>query len=117
MNGLWNLALDAGRTERVLPGATVPEVFANAVRERGDAVWMREKKLGLWRAWTWNEAATAVREIALGLAALGLQPMHQFAHRVNELATAPELLEIVDLATTGGDEKGEHRFHAGLRLE
>lgn len=53
----------------------------------------------------------------IGCAALGLQPMHQFAHRLNELATACELLEIVDLATTGGDEKGEHRFHEELRLE
>ena len=29
---------------------------------RGDKVLMREKELGMWRAWTWNETGAAVRE-------------------------------------------------------
>ena len=115
MNGLWNLALDAGRTERVLPGATVPEVFANAVRERGDAVWMREKKLGLWRAWTWNEAATAVREIALGLAALGLQP----GERVSILSNTRLEWMLADLGVlcAGGVSNGIYPTDSPVQVQ
>ena len=115
MNGLWNLALDAGRTERVLPGATVPEVFANAVRERGDAVWMREKKLGLWRAWTWNEAATAVREIALGLAAVGLQP----GERVSILSNTRLEWMLADLGVlcAGGVSNGIYPTDSPVQVQ
>jgi len=74
MNGLWDLARYERRGDAETPGETVAEVFLNAVRARGDRIWLREKKLGLWRAWTWSEAGTAVREIALGLASVGLQP-------------------------------------------
>src|SRR5664279_2201392 len=35
---------------------------------------MLEKKLGLWREWTWRETASAVREIGDGLLALGFAP-------------------------------------------
>ncbi len=115
MNGLWNLALDAGRTERVLPGATVPEVFANAVRERGDGVWMREKKLGLWRAWTWNEAAAAVREIALGLAALGLQP----GERVSILSNTRLEWMLADLGVlcAGGVSNGIYPTDSPVQVQ
>jgi long-chain acyl-CoA synthetase len=74
MSGLWELAKYERRTEAILPGDTIPQLFLNAVKARGDKVWMREKKLGIWREWTWNRAAAAVREISMGLAALGLQP-------------------------------------------
>ena len=73
MNGLWDL-VRYERSDAQMPGRTVPEVFLNAAKARADRVWMREKKLGLWRAWTWSQAAAAVRETAMGLAALGLQP-------------------------------------------
>ncbi|MFO1329631.1 MAG: long-chain fatty acid--CoA ligase [Rubrivivax sp.] len=74
MSGLWELATYEPRREVITPGDTLPQMFLNAVKARGDKVWMREKKLGIWRAWSWNQAATAVREIAMGLASLGLQP-------------------------------------------
>ena len=74
MSGLWELSRYERRTEVLTPGDTVPQIFLNAVKARGDRVWMREKKLGIWREWTWNGAFTAVREIGMGLAALGLQP-------------------------------------------
>ncbi|ODU09766.1 MAG: fatty-acid--CoA ligase [Rubrivivax sp. SCN 71-131] len=74
MSGLWDLATFEQRSGAMTPGETLPELFLNAVQARGDAVWMREKKLGIWREWRWREAAVAVREIAMGLAALGLQP-------------------------------------------
>jgi len=49
-------------------------VFWNAVALRRDAVFMRQKKLGIWRSWTWDQTALAVREIAHGLIALGFKP-------------------------------------------
>ena len=74
MSGLWELARYKPRREVLTPGDTLPTMFLEAVRSRGDRVWMREKKLGIWRAWTWNQAAVAVREIAMGLASLGFEP-------------------------------------------
>jgi long-chain acyl-CoA synthetase len=57
----------------VMPGETIPAIFWNAVEKRGPNVWMRQKHLGLWRSWTWNQTADAVREIAAGLMSLGFE--------------------------------------------
>jgi long-chain acyl-CoA synthetase len=54
-----------------MAGETIPAVFWNAVAKRGPHIWMRQKHLGLWRSWTWNQTADAVREIAGGLISLG----------------------------------------------
>ena len=74
MSNLWNLSHIQPRTDVVVPGETIPEVFWNAVKARGDRVWLREKHLGIWRAWSWHDTGTAVREVAMGLAALGFEP-------------------------------------------
>ncbi|MET0541344.1 MAG: long-chain fatty acid--CoA ligase [Variovorax sp.] len=74
MQGLWNLATVRPTREIVVAGDTIPAMFWNAVGTRGDATWMRQKKLGIWRAWSWNQTAEAVREIAGGLLALGFGP-------------------------------------------
>ena len=74
MNGLWDLARYEPGSDPKLSGGTVAQVFVSAARARGDRVWMREKKLGLWREWTWRQGFDAVREITLGLADIGLQP-------------------------------------------
>ncbi|WP_162583544.1 AMP-dependent synthetase/ligase [Variovorax sp. PBS-H4] len=74
MQGLWDTARIQPRHDIVVPGETLPAVFWNAVRERGDRVWMRQKQFGIWRSWTWGETAEAVREIAGGLMALGFRP-------------------------------------------
>jgi long-chain acyl-CoA synthetase len=74
MSVLWDTSSIQPRTEIAVPGDTIPEVFWQAVTMRGPKVWLREKHLGLWRAMTWNEVGQAVRETAMGLAALGLQP-------------------------------------------
>ena len=76
MSGLWELAKYERRTEVITPGDTLPQLYLNAVKARGDRVWMREKKLGIWREWTWNRAAQAIREIGMGLASLGFEPGH-----------------------------------------
>ncbi|MDN4591471.1 long-chain fatty acid--CoA ligase [Xenophilus aerolatus] len=69
--GLWDLGHLQPRTDIAVPGDTIPAVFWNAVDLRGDAVWMRQKELGIWRSWSWRQTAEAVREIAAGLLVLG----------------------------------------------
>ena len=57
MSKLWDLSHIQPLTEIVVDGETIPAMFRNAVARRGDAVFMRQKKLGLWRSWTWNQTA------------------------------------------------------------
>jgi len=74
MSNLWDAQQAAPINTTAVPGDTLPRVFWNAAALRGDRVFMRQKKLGLWESWRWRDCATAVREIAMGLAALGLEP-------------------------------------------
>ncbi len=71
MSQLWDLSNIKPNRDIVLAGETIPALFWNAVKERGPKVWLRQKHLGLWRSWTWNQTADAVREIAGGLLSLG----------------------------------------------
>jgi long-chain acyl-CoA synthetase len=74
MSNLWDYDAIKGNPDLVVPGETVTAMFWNAVAKRGPQVWLRRKDLGLWRSWTWDQAAQEVREIAGGLLSLGLQP-------------------------------------------
>ncbi len=73
MHTLWNMQLLEANPQNVLEGSTVPEIFWNAVKLRGPSVWLRQKQLGIWRSWTWNETAVAVQEIGAGLMGLGFE--------------------------------------------
>ena len=73
MTTLWDLNNIQPNHDIVMPGETIPAIFWNAVKARGPKVWMRQKHLGLWRSWTWNQTGDAVREIAGGLMSLGFQ--------------------------------------------
>lgn len=73
MSTLWNLDHIKPETEVVLPGDTVASMFWNGVKARGPQVWMRQKDLGIWRSWTWNQTGQKVSEIAAGLISLGFQ--------------------------------------------
>jgi len=53
---------------------TVPQLFWQRVEELGDDTMMRQKDLGLWKAYSWNDVATIVTEIGAGLAHLGFEP-------------------------------------------
>ena len=53
---------------------TLPRLFRHVVAQRGDAVAMREKHLGVWRPVTWRQYGERVRHTGLGLVALGLRP-------------------------------------------
>lgn len=74
MSNLWDLSHIKPETRIVLEGETIPAMFWNAVAQRGPRTWMRQKELGIWRAWSWTQTGDAVREIAGGLMSLGLQP-------------------------------------------
>jgi len=73
MSNLWDLSHLKPREDIVVAGDTIPAMFKDAVAQRGDAVFMRQKKLGIWHEWTWNQTAQAVREIGHGLLALGFE--------------------------------------------
>ncbi len=65
---------DFGWKSDVLPYRSIPELFRLRVEELGEATMMRQKELGLWRAYSWNEVSTIVDEIGAGLASLGFEP-------------------------------------------
>ncbi len=74
MSNLWDLSHIQPETRVVLEGDTIPAMFWNGVQQRAGNVWMRQKELGIWRSWTWQQTGEAVREIAGGLMSLGFKP-------------------------------------------
>jgi long-chain acyl-CoA synthetase len=52
---------------------TLPALLLRNATERGDRPAMREKDRGIWQTYTWRQVGDAVRDFALGLAALGFQ--------------------------------------------
>jgi long-chain acyl-CoA synthetase len=74
MSNLWDLSSLKPNTSIVMPGETMHAIFWNAVAQRGPRTFMRQKKLGLWREWTWHQTGEATRQICMGLVAIGLTP-------------------------------------------
>jgi len=66
---------DAGfPTAAVTRDLTIPRLFLQVAQRYGDRkVAMREKEYGVWRPITWRQYLEHVRDLALGLTALGLQ--------------------------------------------
>ncbi|HSV58158.1 MAG TPA: AMP-binding protein [Variovorax sp.] len=58
---------------------TFPRLLLDHAAKRPDAPAMREKDLGIWQTWSWQQTAREVREIACGLASLGFKPLHNLA--------------------------------------
>ncbi|MFN3333936.1 MAG: AMP-binding protein, partial [Caldilinea sp.] len=53
---------------------TLPQYFIERTASYGaDKIALRQKELGIWQEFTWQESYAQVRDIALGLIALGLQ--------------------------------------------
>ena len=52
---------------------TFPKLLLSHIQLRSGHVAMREKDLGIWQSWTWSQVAEEVRDLACGLAALGLE--------------------------------------------
>ena len=63
-----------GYRAETLPYRSVPELFRLRVKELGDATMMRQKELGIWQAYSWNQVAAIVDEIGAGLVCLGFEP-------------------------------------------
>jgi long-chain acyl-CoA synthetase len=51
---------------------TFPKLLEDNARQRTNKPAIREKNLGIWQTWTWQQVRDEVRSIAHGLAALGL---------------------------------------------
>jgi long-chain acyl-CoA synthetase len=52
---------------------TLPRLLQRNARELGSLPAIREKDRGIWQTWTWREYHDQVRDLALGLAALGFR--------------------------------------------
>ena len=52
---------------------TLPRLLQRNARDLGTRPAIREKDRGIWQSWTWREYHDQVRELALGLAALGFR--------------------------------------------
>ncbi|MFO1109749.1 MAG: long-chain fatty acid--CoA ligase [Bradyrhizobium sp.] len=57
---------------RVAQANTYPKLLRLNAREHGDEIALREKDLGLWRVFTWNDYQARVRDFAIGMVELGL---------------------------------------------
>ncbi|MDY7036951.1 MAG: AMP-binding protein, partial [Thermodesulfobacteriota bacterium] len=52
---------------------TLPKLLVIKARKNGEKVAMRQKSLGVWEEYTWNDYLTEVKYFALGLERLGLK--------------------------------------------
>ncbi|MBE2257821.1 MAG: AMP-binding protein [Rhodobacteraceae bacterium] len=52
---------------------TFPRLLVNHARVRGNRPAMREKDLGIWQCWTWQDVADEVRALASGLVEMGFK--------------------------------------------
>src|SRR5262245_37074683 len=57
---------------RVAKADTYPKLLRLNAKEHGSEIALREKDLGLWRLFTWNDYQARVQEFALGMLELGL---------------------------------------------
>ncbi len=112
---LWDAHRLAPHTDIAVAGETVPAVFWNGVAQRTGRVFMREKKLGLWREWTWTRTGEVVREIGDGLLALGFAP----GECASILANTVVDWVLADLAvlSCGGVSNGIYPTDASAQVE
>ena len=115
MSNLWNLSDIQPQKEVVMVGDTIPAIFWNAVRARGPNVWMRQKDFGIWRSWTWNQTAEAVREIGNGLLSLGFAP-HETASILSNTNIEWVLCDLAVLSA-GGVSNGIYPTDAASQVQ
>lgn len=58
---------------------TVPKLFYHRVEKYKDRVALRKKELGIWNKITWTQYGRIVRQVGMGLVALGLEPKDRVA--------------------------------------
>ena len=100
MSNLWNIPPMKTSADVVVPGETLSAMFWNAAAQRGDIVFMRQKKLGLWHSWSWAQTAQAVKEIAHGLMSLGFAP-HECASILSNTVVEWVLADLAVLSCGG----------------
>ncbi|MDT8989837.1 long-chain fatty acid--CoA ligase [Curvibacter sp. APW13] len=115
MSRLWDLGHIVPYTTTVMAGDTIPAIFWNAVAARGSNIWMRQKHLGLWRTWTWEQTAQAVREIGAGLVSLGFQPSETAAVLAN--TTVDWVLADLAILSVGGVCNGIYPTDAPAQVQ
>jgi long-chain acyl-CoA synthetase len=64
----------ASALDRLSGHDTFPRLLARNARAMPDEVGLREKEFGIWQSFTWREYHDHVRDLSLGLVALGLRP-------------------------------------------
>ncbi len=65
---------DLSQAVEISEDLTLPKLMLATAQQLGHQhIAMREKEFGIWQEITWNEYLESVREMALGLAALGLE--------------------------------------------
>ena len=65
---------EAPATPRTDQPRSLPGLLLQRAAERPDAVALRDKELGRWREYTWEEYATRAARVGLGLLELGVEP-------------------------------------------
>ena len=123
MSNLWDLHQLRDRPTVDLPGETIPALFWNAARLRNDRVWMRQKQLGIWRSWSWAQAAAQVEEIGCGLLSLNFCAAERAGHGGGERASilSNTVIEwmLTDLAilSCGGVSSGIYPTDAATQVQ
>ena len=115
MSQLWDLAHIQPHPGVVVAGDTLPAMFWNAVQQRGANTWMRQKHLGVWRSWSWDQTAAAVREVAHGLMALGFEPGHTASILSN--TTVEWVLADLAVLSAGGVSNGIYPTDAASQVQ
>jgi long-chain acyl-CoA synthetase len=112
---LWDLSRIYSRSDIVVPGDTLAQMFWHAVELRGDAVALRQKEFGIWQSVSWRELGTAARETGLGLVALGFEP----GERASILANTVEEWLYADygILGAGGVSNGIYPTDAPAQVE
>ena len=52
---------------------TVPKLIAHHIKTKPKQIAYREKELGIWQSWTWQDAGEEMRTLALGMMSKGLK--------------------------------------------
>ena len=89
-----------------LTPASIPAILAARVAAHGNDIVLRKKDHGIWKATTWQQLGARVREVGLGLKAIGFRP-GDVACVVAE--TRPEWVHIdLGILGAGGVTGGIH---------
>jgi long-chain acyl-CoA synthetase len=115
MSRLWDLGHIQPNNSIAMQGETIPAIFWNAVQRRGPNIWLRQKHLGIWRSWTWNQTADAVREIGAGLVSLGFAPGATAAVLAN--TTVDWVLADLAILSAGGVCNGIYPTDAASQVQ